>query len=82
MNTIGKVNLNVNGARYSAAFKLSDGVLTVTSAGEVASVTMPDDSVAVDSAARILLRGLVARRSWGSEPTVAASSIELARHSR
>lgn len=68
MPTVGNVSLNVNGARYSGLFELSDGVLTVTSAGEVVSVRMPDVSVPTDSAARILLRSLVARRSCGSEP--------------
>ena len=67
MQTVGNVSLNVNGARYSALFELRDGVLTVTSAGEVVSVEMPDDSVPTESAARILLRGLIARRSSGSE---------------
>ena len=67
MQTAGNVSLNVNGARYSGLFELCDGVLTVTSAGLAASVRMPDDSVPTDSAARILLRSLITRRSHGSE---------------
>ena len=68
MQTVGNVSLNVNGARYSGLFELSDGVLTVACAGEVVSVRMPDDSVPTDSAARILLRSLITRRLSGSEP--------------
>ena len=67
MQAVGNVSLNFNGARYSGLFELRDGVLTVTSAGEAVSVRIPDDSVPTDSAARVLLRSLIARRSRGSE---------------
>ncbi len=61
--TAGRAVVNANGARFSGPFELHNGVLTVTYAGESLSVAMPEHCLLIPSAARVLLRTLVARRS-------------------
>jgi hypothetical protein len=56
----GSVSLNAGGIRHLGTYELHAGVLTVTAAGKSVSVCMPDDCVITDSAARILLRRLIA----------------------